>query len=322
MRCGEERGAEERWCCVCGLDFAPTTTTLPTAEALSAADRERAYFEAHPELLAAQEARAEEARRELARQELARLSKVRPTAFAEYRDVSWRARLARGWLVVVAALTVLTGVLEVGHLNLLAGKSTADLDLALAQRIDDSNATLGIAYLITLCAYLFSAAFFIVWTFRAYKNTAALGAQRPRFRPGWAIGGWFVPVVALYRPKEIVNDIWRASDPDDPPIAENWRGRAVPRLLDVWWAVYLIGGLADRISARLPSDTVEHDRTATGWGLVASIFTVTGAFLAFAVVTLLTRRQRERAAVLQELPVPAASEFTGSQPTAATAPGS
>jgi hypothetical protein len=34
-----------------------------------------------------------------------------------------------------------------------------------------------------------------------------------RWSAGWAIGAWFVPVLSLVRPKAILNDIWRASDP-------------------------------------------------------------------------------------------------------------
>jgi uncharacterized protein DUF4328 len=304
-RCGQERQGEERWCSACGLDFRPAEATLPTPDAIAAGDRERAFFEEHPELAVEQRRREENAQRARERQEIARLSKLRPPGFAEYTDVSWRARLARGWLLIVAGLTVLSAILEIGHLNILAGTSTATLDLETAQRIDDSNAALSTEYLVTFCAYVFSAGFFAAWTFRAYKNAIALGAQRPRFGPGWAIGGWFVPILGLWRPKQIVNDIWRASDPEDPPLSRNWHERAVPALLTVWWALYIVSNLVDRISARVPTDTIEQRRSATGWALAASILTVLAALLAILVVRRLTARQRERAAALERLPASA-----------------
>jgi Domain of unknown function (DUF4328) len=322
VRCGEARSGDERWCPKCGLDFTPTAASLPTPEALAAGERERSFFEAHPDLLAAQQAREEEAAREREREEMARLSKVRPAGFDEYRDVSWRARLARGWLVVVAGLTVVSAILEIGHLNLLHGKTPANLDLETAQRIVDSNATLATSYIVTLCAYAFSAAFFVAWTFRAYKNATALGAQRPRFGAGWAIGGWFVPILALWRPKQIINDIWRASDPNDPPISRNWHDRGVPGLFNAWWALYLIGNFADQLSGRLGSDTLARDRASARWGLIGSISSLLAALFAFLVVSRITRRQRERRAALEELPAASLAPFSGSQPTAATARGS
>lgn len=251
--------------------------------------------------------------------ELERLATAQPADLGAYRDVSWRARLARGWLVIVAALTLLGATLEIGHLKLVAGKTTADLDLAFAQRVDDSNATLGIVYIITFCAYLFSAAFFAAWTFRAYKNITALGAQGPRFGPGWAIGGWFTPILNLWRPKQIVDDIWRASDPSAPSVLppDQWRVRPTPLLLTWWWLFYIAGGVADRLSARQPIDTIEHDRVATTYGLGASILTLVAAGLAFLVVTRVTNRQRDRADRLRTLP---AKPVSDSPQTAATAP--
>jgi hypothetical protein len=239
---------------------------------------------------------------------------------ADYRDVSWRARLARGWLVIVAALTLLEAVLQVGHLNLTAGKTTAGIDLAFAQQVDDSNGTVGIATLVAFCAYLFSAAFFAAWTFRAYRNVPALGGQGPRFGAGWAIGAWFVPILGLWRPKQIVDDIWRTSDPDAPATVrpDQWRDLPTPGLLAAWWGLYICSNFADGLAARQPSDTIEHDRTSTIYGLGSSVLTIAAAVLAYMVVTRVTARQRARADALRALPEPA--PVSDSPPTAATAP--
>jgi hypothetical protein len=316
-RCGEDRGAG-RWCASCGLDSTPTVATLPTQEAMDAGNREKAWFGSNPE-----QARVEEEQRQAAiarteRAEYQRLASAQPAGLDAYRDVAWRARLARAWLVIVAALTLLGAVLEISHLRLLSGKATADLDLELAQRVDDSNATLGVVYLVTLCALLFSAVFFISWTYRSYRNMTALGADRPRYGAGWAIGAWFVPFLGMWRPKEIINDIWRTSEPDDRAVLrpDQWRDRAVPGWLALWWGLYLCSAFADRLSARLGTDTIEHDRTATTWSLIASVLTIASAGLAYLVVTRITARQRARAAALEALPT---TPVSGSPPRAATA---
>jgi hypothetical protein len=317
-RCGEDPG-EGRWCQACGLDSTPTAATLPTAEAMEAGNRERAWFSSRPEQAAEEERLREAAIARTKEAEEKRLASARPAGLDAYRDVSWRARLARGWLVIVAALTLLGATLEIGHLKLIAGKTASDLDFAFAQRVDDSNATVGIVYIVTFCAYLFSAAFFAAWTYRAYKNITALGAQRPRFGPGWAIGGWFVPILGLWRPKQIVDDIWRSSDPAAPAVMppDRWHGLRTPALLAWWWLFYIAGSVADRLSARQPSDTIEHDRLATTYALAASILTIIAAGLAFLVVTRVTARQRARADALRALP---AAPVSDSPRTAATAP--
>jgi hypothetical protein len=318
-RCGEERG-DARWCAVCGLDSTPTAVTLRTQEALDAGKREHAWFNRHPERLAEQRARTEAAAATRERAELERLGKMRPAGFADYRDVSWRARLARGWLIITLGLSVVSGALEIGHLNLLGDATDGNASFATLQRIDESNVTLATAYLLVLGAFVFTAIFFISWTYRAYRNGPALGAQYPRFGAGWAIGGWFVPIMWLWRPKQIVDDIWRMSDPADPPFvrAVDWRNRPVPFLISAWWGVFIVSGFVERFSARGDPATIQGDRTMTSWGLVGSGLSVIGAALAIWLVSTCTSRQRQRAAAIEALPDGAA--LSDSPPTAATAP--
>ena len=46
---------------------------------------------------------------------------------------------------------------------------------------------------------------------------AGAGGRRLRYRPWWAVGAWLLPVFSLFRPKQVLNDVWRASDPHLPP---------------------------------------------------------------------------------------------------------
>jgi len=74
---------------------------------------------------------------------------------------------------------------------------------------------------------------FLVWFYRARKNADGRG-QRQRWSPGWAIGAWFVPIVYLWFPYQIMADIWRANLP-----AEQRNRPAV--LPGFWWGCWLIG---------------------------------------------------------------------------------
>jgi hypothetical protein len=82
---------------------------------------------------------------------------------------------------------------------------------------------------------------------RAYSNLAA--GQR-RHSSGWAIGSWFVPILNLFRPAEIANDIWRTS----------LRGRN-GGLTGLWWGLYLLnlvsGGVAIFVASLRPDRAVE-----------------------------------------------------------------
>ncbi|HYT25071.1 MAG TPA: protein kinase, partial [Actinomycetota bacterium] len=97
--------------------------------------------------------------------------------------------------------------------------------------------------------FLVTAALFLVWFGRAYANLAVLGARGLRYRRWWATAGWLLPVYSLFRPKQVLNDVWRASDPELPAEAgTSWRGERVPALLGWWWLAFLASTLARSVT--------------------------------------------------------------------------
>lgn len=89
---------------------------------------------------------------------------------------------------------------------------------------------------------LIAAGVFIAWFFQAYKNMRRLGVQNMRYGNGWAIGSWFVPILSLWRPKQIANDIWRGSERGTEVYA-GWKQVPVPGLVHWWWGLFLAQGL-------------------------------------------------------------------------------
>lgn len=131
---------------------------------------------------------------------------------------------------------------------------------------------------------------FAVWTLRVYSNLEPLGADQPRYGKGWAIGGWLVPVLNYWRPKQIVNDAWRAADPALPlGRTQEWHGRPVALILDWWWALFVGSSLGVLATILLP--------ISAGTALVAVVVDIArigAAVLAAGVVNRLSRRQTTR----------------------------
>jgi hypothetical protein len=157
--------------------------------------------------------------------------------------------------------------------------------------------------------FLITAGLWLAWFRRAYLNLPALGARRLRFRPWWAVGAWLLPVFSLFRPKQVMNDIWRASDPDLPADqADSWRRRPVAELLGWWWLAFLasvlvrsitteaVHGAADLMLLGLLPERFDRFQASAGMQVVADLLTVLCALLALRVVRRTTTRQDERAA--------------------------
>jgi Domain of unknown function (DUF4328) len=151
--------------------------------------------------------------------------------FERYRPLGRHARWARVGLVTMVAadvIAVLSGLREYVLLERL------ETDLVTTDEIEASDRRQQVVALSQLAVFVFAAIFFIRWLHRAYGNILPLGAQYPRYSRSAAIWSWFVPILNLWRPKQVINDVWRASDPKAPvDQGDTWQRHEPPFLYAV-----------------------------------------------------------------------------------------
>ena len=231
-----------------------------------------------------------------------------------------RARWAQIGLVAVM-LTDLIGIWSAMRQIDLLDRAIAGEDIALSSFESDDNRQLVVA-LVQFVVLIAAVVLFLRWFHRAYVDLPRLGSER-RFRTGWAIGGWFVPILALWRPKQLANDLWRGTEPvpgAPPPTspAASWSW-----LLNVWWVGFVILGFLEQRAALAywnapfvedagPLATAgviadaEQAQSAARLDLVSSIVDLPVATLAILVVSALTARHVARAAAEPAPPLPVA----------------
>ena len=99
----------------------------------------------------------------------------------------------------------------------------------------------------------------MVWVYRCNSNAhvlcqpAADGSktyEEMTFSPAWAVGWFFVPIAWLWKPFQVVREIWQVSA--DAP---TWRDVEVPALLRIWWGLYLVYELTGNLTAILARQT-------------------------------------------------------------------
>jgi Domain of unknown function (DUF4328) len=122
-------------------------------------------------------------------------------------------------------------ILDSGLMNLTSEK------LQELEDADDVYTTAVVLYFFLMVAI---AAVWAVWFRRLRLNAEAFAPGQHRFGSGWAAGSWFTPVVNLWFPKQIANDIWRASSPQGPLSVR--RG-----LLNGWWVTWIIAAVTNVI---------------------------------------------------------------------------
>ena len=138
---------------------------------------------------------------------------------------------------------------------------------------------------IEVLSYVAAAIAIPMWCHRVYRNLPALGAQSLRFSPGWAAGAWFVPVLWMWRPYEVLREVWQHSRPRE----ESWT------LLKIYWAAWLIANWVaiGAVFARFTNDT-----GSDAVNLFSKLVDIPAAVFGILIVLRVTRGQLTRVALL------------------------
>jgi hypothetical protein len=81
---------------------------------------------------------------------------------------------------------------------------------------------------------------FLIWLYGAYKNLSRLDVSGCRYSPLWAVTYFFIPLVNLFRPYQVAQELWKGSGPKVALHDElAWRRGGRSLLVVFWWACFL-----------------------------------------------------------------------------------
>lgn len=146
------------------------------------------------------------------------------------------------WVMLVVNL--LTMVSNFMQINLLQSISTGNVDEDAANTNDMRVRILAIA---TLVVIVCTTVFFILWFRRAYNNLHLTQTENLKYTEGWAAGAWFVPFLNLYRPYEIMVEIWNKTQEATKNLLSSKRSTIV----GWWWVLYLVDNIASNVASRV-----------------------------------------------------------------------
>lgn len=169
----------------------------------------------------------------------------------------------------------------------------------------DQDLPIGLTALVALVAVLPSTVVFLVWVYRIYANLRPLGARQLKVTPGWAVGYFFIPIINLFKPYQIMDEAWKASEPG--AVARGWpspeyKGRSLP-VLGWWWFSWLAWNLAWRVETTV-SRNPSPDNSAGGAHIVFGALCLLAGVLAARVVVCFTHRQEDTARQIAENAAP------------------
>jgi len=133
------------------------------------------------------------------------------------------------------------------------------LEIGLLQQaeITDDQAAMndmrqGLVAIVYLVVFLITGITFLVWQYRACKVSRSLGAHGLKYSPGWAVAYYFIPILCVFRPYQVMRETWQVSlNPRD------WDFQPGTPLLGWWWALWLLSGFVSNLGG-LGGDSVSE----------------------------------------------------------------
>jgi Domain of unknown function (DUF4328) len=177
-------------------------------------------------------------------------------------------------IILLTAGAIASDIVEVQLLNrIIDGESVSDAEV---DSSDDRQQLFGALQFLMMIP---AAIVFIGWLFRAHGNLHWVAPDAVRHKSGWAIGGWFVPILNLWRPFQMVSDVWRGA-----------RGVNFGALVIGWWSLWIGSTVASWIAGGQRSDAdPETILQGTYWLVATDAMSLVSAIL----VVLIVRRATE-----------------------------
>jgi len=152
---------------------------------------------------------------------------------------------------------------------------------------------------------LVSAVTFLMWTSTLTKRLVDLGVTTMRYAPKWSVWGFVIPILNLFRPYQVMSELWKASEvvpgPDD-----SWSAEATPLVVNVWFAALIGENILGRLASRTTFETIDQVMQAAWLTVLSDALGALTALIALRLVADIDGRLRVSERRIAEAPAPAA----------------
>lgn len=103
---------------------------------------------------------------------------------------------------------------------------------------------------------------FLLWFKREYHNLHAINPKL-KYKETWAIWSWFIPVINLWRPYQIMKEIYiDATTTEKKEIHPEEEEIITTPIIDLWWLLWIASNVLSQVNNRLPKTTIDQLKSA------------------------------------------------------------
>lgn len=185
------------------------------------------------------------------------------------------------WIMLALdIISVISGYFQYDLLQMAANGNEISIEQANAN--DTREQIIGLLYSI---AFIISAVTFIQWFRRAYYNLH-LRVTNLSYTEGWAAGSWFVPILCLFRPYQIMRELYVETKALVTRKGVVINSNFTTSTLGVWWTFWLINNVMGQFVFRYAqrAETIDELTISTVTSMATNIVGVLLALLTIKVI--------------------------------------
>lgn len=151
----------------------------------------------------------------------------------------------------------------------------ADTDVADVFLLSDSL-ILGVG-LIQILLGITTGIVFLRWVYVSNSKLRTYCPEYITFTPGWSVGWFFIPIANLWKPVQVVREIWVASHGGDA---------STDQIVGIWWGLFIVSGILARVNNRLAmnADDLASFNLSTLWQIAGDAFGIVLSIVAILMV--------------------------------------
>ena len=146
-----------------------------------------------------------------------------------------------------------------------------------------SQGMLGISQTIL---FIIASIMFIRWFRRAYANLHRSGIKYLKHKENMAVWSFFIPIVSLYWPYQIMKEIWSETQYQIKKLDPRYSLQNGEWMIGVWWALFIISGIIGNFIFRstLKEETLEQAITGSQALILSDFLDIPEALLVILIV--------------------------------------
>jgi hypothetical protein len=197
------------------------------------------------------------------------------------------SKRAENLIIVFWILTGLTAIgLISGYVELELLKNAQSGIYISESEANTSDLRQGIIGIVQLGIYITSIVFFLNWFRRAYGNLHRLGISYLKHKETMAVWSWFIPIIVLFRPVQIMNEIWTETQEKIKKYDSSYFIKSGGLIIGLWWTLFIISNFIGRyvLKTAFKQDTIEQLIEASQAVMISDFMQIPEALLVILIV--------------------------------------